>query len=151
LILLGKVGRLRLLTDLCEELVVPSGVAQEIERGPEGDLAKSWLRHEGARCVQPLSSIEPVIAAWDLGLGESHVLSWAYRHAGFEALLDDRAARICAEALGIPLRGTLGVILLAKKEGHLPQARRALEELREVGWTIDPELVRIGLAEVGEG
>jgi predicted nucleic acid-binding protein len=36
-------------------------------------------------------------------------------------LLDDRAARNCASALKIPVRGTLGVLLLAKKNGKIAQ------------------------------
>ncbi len=42
--------------------------------------------------------------AWDLGAGESAVLTWARRNPGFTAILDDRAARRCAES-GSELRG----------------------------------------------
>ncbi len=59
------------------------------------------------------------LAAWDLGLGESQVLSWIYQNPGYEAILDDRAAKNAAASLGIPVRGTLGVILLAKREGRV--------------------------------
>ncbi len=36
------------------------------------------------------------VANWDLGLGESHVLSWVYSNPGYEAILDDRAAKNAA-------------------------------------------------------
>jgi len=52
-----------------------------------------------------------------LGAGESEVLTWARQNPGYEAILDDRAARNCAITLQIPVRGTLGVALLAKREG----------------------------------
>src|SRR5262249_55830018 len=133
---LARVGRVALLEDLAEEPIIPSGVAREILEGPEGDPARSWLAGAGASRVQPAEMIAAVVAAWDLGAGESEVLSWACRHPGVEAILDDRAARNCAVALGVPVRGTLGVILLAKKEGNVPLALPLLDELRTAGLRI---------------
>ena len=56
--------------------------------------------------VVPTPSIDERIQAWDLGLGESSVLTWGYTHQGTEIIIDDLAARRCATALGIPFRGT---------------------------------------------
>jgi predicted nucleic acid-binding protein len=69
--------------------------------------------------IKEVLQIEPTVAAWNLGLGESHVLSWCYQNEGYEAILDDGLARKCVLSLGIPMRGTLGIILLAKKEDVL--------------------------------
>ena len=41
--------------------------------------------------------------------GESTVLAWALAHPGARAIIDDLHGRRCAEALGIPLRGTVGL------------------------------------------
>jgi len=54
-----------------------------------------------------MEAIPPVIIAWDLGLGETEVLAWAYQNPGYEAVLDDRAARNCALSLNLPTRGTI--------------------------------------------
>ena len=78
-------------------------------------------------------------------MGESQVISWAYKNPGFEAILDDRAARKCALSLKIPVRGTVGVILLAKKDGRLAKATPLLNQLIQVGFRIDPELIRTAL------
>lgn len=68
-----------------------------------------------------------------LGAGESSVLAFAYQHAGVEAIIDDLAARKCAAGLGIPVRGTLGIVLVAKKRGLIPSARAVMEDLIQAG------------------
>jgi predicted nucleic acid-binding protein len=133
LIFLTRAGLLDLLQLASPEIVVPTAVAEEIQRrGPHDPAARvivstPWLE------VVVTPPIPPAIQAWDLGPGESAVLSWCSSHAGAEAIIDDLAARRCAEALGIPARGTLGLVLLGKKRGKLPAARPVLEALRASG------------------
>jgi predicted nucleic acid-binding protein len=152
LILLGKVSGLHWLTSLCDRLLIPAGVAAEIQQGPADDPARIWLSEEGVRWIMPCEPVDPVVAAWDLGMGESEVLSVALRLAavGTVAVIDDGLARRCASALGVPVRGTLGVVLLARKRGLVPAAKPALEKLIQAGFHIRPALVREALALCGE-
>lgn len=150
LILLGKINRLDLLTDLYAEVIIPQGVATEIRAGSEDDPARSWLDLSASTWIREVDTIEPVIAGWDLGIGEHEVLTWAYRHPGYEALLDDRAGRNCALTLGIPIRGTLGVILAAKKRGLIEQVNPIFQELIHAGFRIAPQLLRTALELAGE-
>ncbi len=145
LILLTKISHIFLLHELCSELVIPRGVAKEILNGPANDLTRIWLNEKGSPLIRDLEQVDPVVAAWDLGLGESQVISWAYKNPGFEAILDDRAARKCALSLKIPVRGTVGVILLAKKDRRLAKAKPLLNQLIQIGFRIDPELLRTTL------
>jgi predicted nucleic acid-binding protein len=142
LIILGKVSSLYLFERMCPNLVIPEGVAHELDQGPDNDPARVWIHRQGAPFVRNLDKIPPLIHAWDLGKGETEVISWAYVHPEFEAILDDRAARNCASSLGIQVTGTLGVILLAKKEGILSQVKPLITELMEQGFRIDSDLVR---------
>jgi len=139
LIVLGKVGELHLLMELVDTLVVPLAVAREIERGPAGDPAVEWLLGEGRSSIRDTGGVAPIIAGWDLGTGESHALSWAAGNPGFEAVVDDRAARKCARVLGVPVRGTLGVLLLARREGRIERMAPLMEHIRQAGLFIDPE------------
>ncbi len=75
LILLAKVGQLGLLTQLAPTLVVPASVANEIHQGPAADPARDWLAGSGASLIQLDVPPAPSILAWDLGAGESAVLS----------------------------------------------------------------------------
>lgn len=84
--------------------------------------------------------IEPIISAWDLGVGETHVLSWAYQHKGYQAIVDDLAARNCAKSLGISICGTIGVILTAKKKSKISEIKTILNRLLEANFRISDQL-----------
>lgn len=141
LIPLGKIAQIHLLPSLAQALVIPAGVASEVDEGSDTDPARQWLSGPGRTYVRETGPVEPVIPGWDLGRGESEVLSWALSHPGFEVILDDLASRKCAAALDIPVRGPLGVLLLAKKEGHLPDLDAALAQVQEAGMHIETEIL----------
>jgi predicted nucleic acid-binding protein len=67
-----------------------------------------------------------------------------------EAVIDDREGRRCAAALGIPVRGTLGLDLIAKRRGRIDRARPILETLRGAGMRLSTAVLDRALAEVGE-
>ncbi|ASC73090.1 hypothetical protein XM38_040520 [Halomicronema hongdechloris C2206] len=89
LIVLFRSQQAELLPQLFEEIVIPQGVWEEVlARQPE-DIAAQQLR-----TVPWLRRIDRVenstkIAAWDLGKGESEVLSWVASHPGYAAIVDD--------------------------------------------------------------
>lgn len=145
IILLAKIGRLGWLEELSDELSVPAGVADEIRAGPEEDSARGWLTGDGRARIRTVEQVDSAIAAWDLGIGESEVLAWARQHAGYEAILDDRAARNCATTLRIPVRGTLGIVLLAKREGLVSKAEPVLRELMQAGLRIDERVFQTAM------
>jgi predicted nucleic acid-binding protein len=129
LILLGKIGRLDLLTTLASVLRIPGGVKREVESGDPSDPARCWIASVSEGWLVDYSFVDPTIAAWNLGRGETEVLTYARANAGFTAVIDDLQARDCARSLGVPLQGTLGVLLLAKQQGLLPRLRPALDDL----------------------
>lgn len=131
-------------------MVVLAAVVAEVEAGPASDPARAWLRGEGAKWIRADSAIAAAIAAWDLGEGETAVLNRAMRQRSFEAILDDRAARKCAQIQGIPCRGTLGVILAAKRQGLIPAAKPLCEQVVRAGLLIEPALLQGALRLVGE-
>lgn len=140
IIALAKIGHADLLPRLCENLVVPPAVAQEVRAGDPRGAPYRWIQREGKQYAAPPFPDVEAVRNWDLGPGETAVLSWAYRHRAFEAILDDRAARTCANALNIPVRGTLGLIVLAKKEHTVDQARPLVDALIDAGLYVSPAL-----------
>lgn len=64
----------------------------------------------------------------------------ALRHPSCEGIPDDLAARKCAAVLSIPVRGTLGIIVLAKQAGHLPEVVSVLDRIRQAGLSSGPEV-----------
>lgn len=83
--------------------------------------------------VVDIPPVPELIQSWNLGPGESAVLTWSYVHPNTEVIVDDLAARRCAMALGIPVRGPLGLVLTAKQRGTISAARPILEQLRSSG------------------
>lgn len=150
LIVLGKVGQLDLLTKLPQRIVVPAAVVTEVLAGPEGDAARLAVQTKMfSKVTTP--TIVPELAAWDLGAGETSVLAYALAHPGWVAILDDGAARKCAKTFGIPMKGTLAVVILAKKRGLIPSSAKVLHAIQEAGLRLDEGLIRIVLKQtVGE-
>jgi predicted nucleic acid-binding protein len=150
MILLAKIGQADLLLELSSKLVVPQAVADEVLAGSMDDPSRDWLQSKAAGSVQPNVTSTDAVVAWDLGAGETAVISWAAQNPGCEAILDDRAARRCAEVMRVQVTGTLGVLLLAKKRGLLRHARPWIEQLMKVGAHLDGKLVDHALRLVGE-
>ena len=74
-ILLAKVNHLDLLDQLSESFVVPEAVVAEILAGPPNDPARLFLEKESVNTVTVPP--QPLIVTWDLGIGETAVLSYA--------------------------------------------------------------------------
>jgi predicted nucleic acid-binding protein len=133
-----------------EPVLVPAAVASEIrQRGPGDVTVRAMSRATWIQVLDP-APVPTVIQAWDLGPGESAVLAWAHLHPGTEAIIDDLAARRCARVLGIEVRGTLGLLLLAKQRGRIAHARPVLEDLRREGMFLSDRVADEALALVGE-
>ena len=75
LILLAKVGHLDLLAELADEVIIPASVVNEVKQGPLDDPAPQWLVGAGARLIVPDPEPTQALSAWDLGQGETTVLT----------------------------------------------------------------------------
>ena len=149
LIVLAKIDKLDLLTHLADELLVPQAVVDEINAGPEVDAARAFLASSPLPVVEV--SAHPIILGWDLGSGETAVLSYAFDHPEWKVVIDDGAARRCARSLGVSMIGTLGVILKARQSGLIPAAAPLLRALQAHGFRLDDRVIRAALmATVGE-
>ena len=149
LIALGKAGLLDLPERLGAEVVVPDAVAAEVAAGDAGDPARVRLQSGPVVPSVPVRALR-VVAAWDLGAGESAVISYVLDHPGADAVLDDAPARTCAKALGVRVRGTLGPLVLAKREGVIPAVRPPIDALLGAGYHLGSALVAAVVAEAGE-
>ncbi len=150
IICLAKIGCPHLLVDLNPRLIIPHGVAQEVEAGPPDDLGLLWIHGPGAAFVWPSPIPIHSIAAWDLGQGETEVLETAAAEPGLTVVIDDLAARNCAAAHKIPVIGTLGVLILAKRALRIQSVGPLLEALRAAGLRADDALAARVLRLAGE-
>lgn len=149
-ILLAKAGVIQFLPSLCDRVVIPAGVVGEVQRGQMADAGRAWLAGEGSQFVQPSPEVHPALANWRGGSGETEVISWALSNPEFTVVLDDRRARSWAAHHGLPVVGSLRVIVLAKERGLIPKAKPALERLRGIGAYVSDELLDRAIALAGE-
>ncbi len=149
LIFLARSGHLALLKAFADEVWVPEPVAEEILRRGQHDITAKAIEETNWLISKPVGDIPAAILDWRLGAGESAVLALAIEHQ-LEAIIDDLAGRKCAARLGIPVRGTLGIVLAAKKRGVIHQARPVIEEMMKTGLYLSKKVLDKALERVGE-
>ena len=81
----------------------------------------------------------------NLGKGETAVLSYALANPGWVAVIDDLAERKCARSFTILIKGTLAIVIQAKKRGLIVSASDAMRSLQAAGLRLDNEVIRIAL------
>jgi predicted nucleic acid-binding protein len=126
LIVLGKLNRLDLLADLYQEVRISRSVYNEavtrgLARGAPDALTVRlfWQRLAWPIIDVPASLLSTYTPSVILGLGETETLALAQTLTDALVLLDDEAARTEARRLGLRVRGTLGVLVLAYRRGLL--------------------------------
>ncbi len=142
LILLSKAGLLQIIGPVSPLWVIPDGVVAEFEKKKSIDPYVAELKSCSKVSLESSPQIHPLVAAWDLGQGESEVLSLSM-HKGTEAkaVLDDLQARKCAKLLGISLIGSVGLLIMAKRFGLINAVKPELNKIIEVGLRIDSDLL----------
>jgi len=148
LICLSRIGRLDLLALIGKPVHIPNSVSLEV-RTHSDDAAKALESIDWLKTV-PDAPLLPSVRSWDLGAGESAVLEWAQAHRPSRAIIDDYAARKLASVLAIPVTGTLGLALLAKKHGVEPLARPLIEALVAAGLYLSKSVLEEAFRLVGE-
>lgn len=141
LIALALVGQLSLLREMFDAVIVPRSVYEEVVIDGYGqpgaaELAQaSWIQVVSpARAV----TLEPMLLGLDSG--ELSVLLLAQEIRPDWVIIDERLARRVAQAMGLPVKGTLGILLAAVWAGLLTRqtALDALEQLLSAGIRISP-------------
>lgn len=147
---LHQLGLLHLLPRLAGRVIVPSAVVRELSAGRAQGLDLplpeeiEWITVRTARNAPVI----PLVV--DLGLGETEVLALALESANSEVLLDDALARRAAALLGLPFRGTLGLLLDAKRAGLMTAVSPVLDRLKVLGFRLSHDTQRDVLELAGE-
>jgi predicted nucleic acid-binding protein len=152
LIHLSQIGQIDLLPALYTRILIPDLVHDEVVKHGEG--------RPGSAEVRDASWIEVVnhdsegdlcrLLRADLGPGEAAAITLGVKNRSDWLLSDDRPARLAAERLGLRVRGTLGVLVEAKRRDLIPQVSPLLIRLREQGVWLSDELIAKILSDLGE-
>lgn len=150
LLYLYRIGGIDWLPKLFDEVWTPEAVRNELQAGrskgydvPNPD-DYSWLS-----IVNPKSTPSEWLAL-DLGTGEIAAMALALENPDRVVLLDDMLARRTAQVAGLPVWGTLKVLLEAKSHGLINQIEPYVAKLSDSGMWISDEVQQRILKLAGE-
>ena len=101
-------------------------------------MAGTWLKRITPSNHALVNQIERDLG----GRGEAEVIGVALELESAIVLIDERAARIYAQARELQVRGTLGVVLHAKNRRLIERATPLLDDLRQSGFWLDEATYR---------
>lgn len=142
LIALVRIQRLEIVPAILHSVLVPPAVVREI--APSIPVLPSWLE---VRAVSRPQLLPPL---GRLGDGELEAIALAVEVGADAILVDDRPARRRANAAGLSVIGTLGVLLEAKRTGHIRTIRDELDKLLQTSFFISQRLYDRVLRIAGE-
>jgi len=142
LIALARIGRHDLLARLYGLVVVPTAVMEELQL----DSGRPGARALGVALTA--GWLEVMAAPTDafrlkrlLDPAEAEAILLAEKIACRFLLIDERRGRVIARRRGIPVVGTGGFLITAKRRGALESVTAELERLTENGYRLAPVLV----------
>lgn len=139
LVLIGEVD---LLPALFAQVLVPPGVAAELSdlRAPAAlrdwwNEPPPWIRIADPGPEPPPEEVRR------LHRGEREAILLAKRIGADMVLIDEKAGRQAAKAMGLPVMGLLGVLATASNQGGVDLGQ-AVDRLRRTNFRVSPELLK---------
>jgi uncharacterized protein len=148
LIALAGIDRLDVLQSLFSEIIVPPAVLLEISKHDKPhsqELLERFRDYE----TPVRNRVAVDFLQNDLGCGESEAIVLAIECSSI-LLVDDSKARRFAQAEGIPIIGTIGVLLQGKKTGLISNVQHELDSLITNNIRISNDLYKQALSLAGE-
>ncbi len=133
LIHLGLIGHLSWLPAFFQEVLVPPAVWTEVvEQGRSAEVVRAiqqaatdgWLK-----VVEPSNAALLRTLGQELHLGEAAAICLAVEQEPDVLLMDEADGREIAGRLELNTRGIVGLLLHAKRAGHLQAVKPVIEEL----------------------
>jgi len=148
---LGRIGQIDLLPALFAPVCIAEQICLELDMGRV--LRPDTVNPRSLAWVELVSVSQALIDSLPpnrLGTGERAVIAYAAAHRGYVAGMDDLQARQLAEAIGLKVTGTLGILLRAKQAGLIPTVKPLIDDLAAQGFRLRPDLHRDVLKLAGE-
>jgi len=140
LLYLYRLGCLEWVPELFDSVWVPKAVVSELRKGQKrGYDVPAVTDFPWAEIVQPVS-VPSEWLALDLGPGELHAMALGLENPARVLLLDDALARRLAHAAGLPVWGTLRVLLEAKDRGLTPSVGPLVDRLQAAGMWVSADI-----------
>lgn len=151
LIALSHVGQLDILKKLYGKVTIPEAVYNELSVKAESvckkavDSSLDWIRVDKIK-----NQMAKTMYKTQLHDGEVEVMILAKEVAADVVIIDDANAKKHAKYLGLPVTGTLGVLIKAKQKGYINELRPILQRMVESGIYLSQSLIELCLKQAGE-
>lgn len=149
LIALAGIKHLDLLPRLYRRITAPHAVIKEIIASAHLSTEHNFLDQtpwlERLQAPVPLDALSIV-----LGSGETEAIMLARQNPGSLLLLDDHQARRAAEALGLSITGSAGILVRAKCEGLIEAVHPLLSTMRTNGYYLSDRVIGYACRMAGE-
>lgn len=151
LLYLHRIGALNWLPQLFSEIWIPSAVVNELREGQrKGYNVPDVSVFVGVHIADPRTTPSEWLSL-DLGMGELSAMALALENPTRIVLLDDLLARRTARAAGLPVWGTLKILLEAKAKGLTESVEPFVKRLRDAGMWMSDDIRQRILALASEG
>ncbi|HEY9159911.1 MAG TPA: DUF3368 domain-containing protein [Desulfomonilia bacterium] len=138
IISLSKSGFYHLLSELFKHIIITNEVLAEVTVKGLNDVQIDKMFSFQNIELASGNYQDARVAGWDLGKGETSVISYALENKEFYAVVDDMQARQCAELFGCKYIGTVAVIVMARRNELISSVREALFRIKSSGlWLSD--------------
>jgi len=151
LIALATIGRLDLLKSLFGEIAIPQAVYEEVVVKGQGEPgSKKVAEAEWIRSIPIKHRLAVDLLQESLDRGESEAIVLGQELGARYVLLDDELARRKADLIGLPVAGTVAVLLMAKQAGLIVAVGSALADLRQTDFRMSERVYTAVMAKAGE-
>ena len=145
---LYQVDRLDLLRSLYGTIIIPPAVRRELYRieGQEEGIEKlGWIQTEYPKNQSLITELLE-----ELDLGESEAIALAIEMKADYLIIDEYKGRAIADKKGVKIVGLLGVLIAAKRNGHLQAVKPLIEKIQINGFRLNRSLIDKVLNALGE-
>ena len=139
-IILSKIDKLDILKQVYGEVTTTVDIANEY-----GESLPEWVR-----VIEVNDKNRQALLEMQIDKGESSAIALALGISNSSLILDDYKARKVADQLKIPFTGTIGIIIKAKRLGHISLVKPVLERIKQSDFRISDEIEAQALREAGE-
>jgi len=139
LILLAKIDALDILPQLFASVLTTPEIANEY-----GTILPDWIT------IQSVDQTEKKKFSQYVDDGEASAIALALQTHCDYLIIDDMAGRKLAQKLGLPIKGTVGILLLAKQLGIIPLFKPYLQLIQKTNFRLSQNLADQFIKDAGE-
>ncbi|MBI4837928.1 MAG: DUF3368 domain-containing protein [Nitrospirae bacterium] len=124
----SRINKLKLLQEITGEIIIPGEVSKELFAYNKADVKKlkscKWIKVKEVKAQNDVGLLMPA-----LDKGEAEVIILSKELKSSLVIIDELSARKVAMMMGLPLIGTVGLLIAAKEKGLIERVKPLWDEI----------------------